>query len=110
MGALSLSLSCGHAFDCSFYDYRLPHPVIQFVCYNKGKKVIPRVFRFLRADQILEWLAVFLAFADMSEIFSLKSPVAKDDVCFFLSNIGSFNKLTRRSSSRRLRPMSSLPL
>ncbi|KAJ3020018.1 hypothetical protein HKX48_001433 [Thoreauomyces humboldtii] len=66
-----------------------PHPLAGFLAYGKGKKVIPRVFRFLSRDQSLAVISTLLSRLESLDVCqpTLSTQNIADDVELFMSNV-----------------------
>ncbi|KAJ1556497.1 hypothetical protein HK096_000491 [Nowakowskiella sp. JEL0078] len=65
--------------------YGAPHPFAAFLSIAKGKKVIPRIIRFLSADQIL--LLVTTIFARLDGLDVCQEQVSEAEMELFMNNV-----------------------
>ncbi|KAJ3092522.1 hypothetical protein HK102_006299 [Quaeritorhiza haematococci] len=64
-----------------------PHPLAYFLAYNKGKKVIPRLLRFLTPDQTLQFTTVLLTRLESIDVCSIPTGTPSEDVDLFTANV-----------------------
>ncbi|TPX71485.1 hypothetical protein SpCBS45565_g01161 [Spizellomyces sp. 'palustris'] len=61
-----------------------PHPFAAFLSFAKGKKVVPRVFRFLNRDQGLALISTLLSRLESIDVCNAAS---SEEVDIFMSNV-----------------------
>ncbi|TPX59632.1 hypothetical protein PhCBS80983_g02331 [Powellomyces hirtus] len=64
-----------------------PHPFAAFLGFGKGKKVIPRVFRFLTRDQSLSLISTLLSRLESLDVCQSTASANQQDVELFMSNV-----------------------
>ncbi|TPX35493.1 hypothetical protein SmJEL517_g02171 [Synchytrium microbalum] len=77
---LWLVLGCSEPVDVS-----LPHPFVSYLSVTKGKRILPRVMRFLSPDQILTLVGTLLVRAESVDVFSVPLGTASDAVTVFMN-------------------------
>ncbi|KAJ3280972.1 hypothetical protein HK104_000294 [Borealophlyctis nickersoniae] len=65
----------------------MPHPFAYFLSYAKGKRVIPRVLRFLSPDQTLHLLTTLLARLESVDVCNITAGTPSEAVDLFIANV-----------------------
>ncbi|KAJ3032804.1 hypothetical protein HK097_005069, partial [Rhizophlyctis rosea] len=65
----------------------MPHPIAYFLSYAKGKRVIPRVLRFLSPDMFLGFLTTLLARLEGLDVCNITIGRSSEAVDLFLTHI-----------------------